>query len=82
MIDCLNRAEILIDGRGKHIGIWNCRRRMELIYGKEAQIHITSSPGEGTQIYLLLPEKAREIPVRRGAECDEKGVVGARGGSR
>lgn len=82
VLDCLNRAEILTDGRGKHIGIWNCRRRMELIYGKEAQIHITSSPGEGTQIYLLLPEKAREIPVRRGAECDEKGAVGARGGSR
>ncbi len=58
VLDCLNRAEILEDGRGKHIGIWNCRRRMELIYGKEAKLHITSSPGEGTQVYLLLPVSA------------------------
>lgn len=57
VLDCLNRAEILNDERGKHIGIWNCRRRMELIYGEKAQIHITSSPGEGTQVYLLLPER-------------------------
>lgn len=74
VLDCLNRAEILDDERGKHIGVWNCRRRMELIYGKEAQIHITSSPGGGTQVYLLLPEKARDVQA-----CEESGHDAGRG---
>lgn len=44
------------DKRGqKHIGIWNCRRRMEVFYGGDARMDIVSGSGEGTQIWLDLP---------------------------
>ena len=38
-----------------HIGVWNCRRRLEVFYGGDASMSIVSSPGEGTQVWLDLP---------------------------
>lgn len=54
----------------KHIGIYNCRRRLALFYGSQASFHIISAQGEGTQIWIELPyqteeEKADEI-IDRG----------------
>ena len=52
---------IYIDKMGKkHIGIWNCRRRMEVFYGKKAVLNITSAEGEGTQVFIELPYMERE----------------------
>lgn len=56
ILECLQKGEIYKDKHGKeHIGIWNCRRRMELFYGEDAAMNIISTPGEGTQIWLDIP---------------------------
>lgn len=49
------------DKMGKHIGIWNCRRRLKMYYGAETILNISSSPGEGTQVWM-------EIPIRKGED--------------
>ncbi len=62
ILDCLQRGEVYRDKMGKeHIGVWNCRRRMEVFYGEEASMKITSSQGQGTQVWL-------DIPFLRGTE--------------
>lgn len=49
-------GEVYVDKLGrKHIGVWNCRRRMEVFYGADAKMKIVSAPGQGTQIWLELP---------------------------
>lgn len=49
-------GEVYVDRLGrKHIGVWNCRRRMEVFYGGAADMKIVSAPGQGTQIWLELP---------------------------
>lgn len=56
VLDIVSRGEIYHDRMGKkHIGIWNCRRRMEVFYGKDTKIHITSKPEEGTQVWMEVP---------------------------
>lgn len=51
----LSRGEIIEDCAGKHIGIWNCRRRLKIYYGDAYELRITSREGEGTQIWVELP---------------------------
>lgn len=55
-LECLNKREPLYDKNGiKHIGIWNCHRRLEAFFGQEAFFKITSTKGEGTQVWIELP---------------------------
>ncbi len=52
----IQQGEVYEDQAGqKHIGIWNCRRRIEVFYGESASINIISALGEGTQVWLELP---------------------------
>lgn len=56
ILDCLRQGEVYQDKMGKsHIGVWNCRRRMDVFYGGKASMHITSTLGEGTQVWLEVP---------------------------
>ncbi len=55
LLSKLRSGEIITDSRGKHIGIWNCRQRLQSFYGGTARLQITSKPGEGTQIWLHIP---------------------------
>lgn len=48
------------DSVGKHIGIWNCRRRLQYYYGDDFTLDITSAPGEGTQVWMNLPLEPME----------------------
>jgi len=48
------------DKRGKHIGIWNCKRRLYLYYGDEASINIKSAIGQGTQVSIRIPMTEKE----------------------
>lgn len=68
LCQCLNAGELYVDRNGmKHIGIWNCRRRLELFFGNEASIHITSKAGEGTQVWMELPlQEASVTPAKEG----------------
>ena len=52
----VNNGEIYLDKMGKkHIGIWNCRRRMEVFYGADTKFNIVSKPEEGTQVWIEIP---------------------------
>lgn len=56
VLEKVQDGEVYVDKLGhKHIGIWNCRRRMEVFYGDAAGMKIISAPGQGTQIWLELP---------------------------
>lgn len=57
----LRSGEIYEDINGTHYGIWNCRRRLHLLYGDSAGLNMTSEPGEGTQIFIELPGQAQKI---------------------
>lgn len=55
VLGCLRQGEPFVDAMGqKHIGIWNCRRRIEVFYNEQPHIGITSGEG-GTQIFLDVP---------------------------
>ena len=51
----LASGEVFVDAMGqKHIGVWNCRRRIEVFYNETPRINILSGSG-GTQVYLDVP---------------------------
>lgn len=63
MLGILRKGEIPENETGKHIGIWNCKRRLKMLYQESAYINITSCLGEGTQIFIKIPwreEKEQE----------------------
>lgn len=56
------RAEQMIeDSRGKHIGIYNCVKRLKLFYGQQASFSISSGLGEGTQVWIKIPRKEQQL---------------------
>jgi len=56
VLEKLRNREPYVDEAGqRHIGIYNCLRRVELFYGDEGEIHFTSAVGGGTQVYLIIP---------------------------
>ena len=71
---CLNAGEVIEDRSGRHIGIWNCRRRIQMYFGERADLHFSSVENGGTQVWMALPY--RELEVNRdklpnGGEQDE-----------
>lgn len=54
-LEKLRRGELIEDEVGKHIGIWNCRKRLDMYYGDDTGLSISSVEGEGTQVWLKLP---------------------------
>lgn len=58
VLEALNSGEPYVDSAGnKHIGIWNCMRRVEVFYGEKASLEITSQRNNGTSIILKIPYK-------------------------
>lgn len=51
--------EAFEDYRGTHIGIWNCRKRLQIHYGNETTFSISSKKGEGTQVWMEIPHIER-----------------------
>lgn len=51
----------------KHIGIWNCMRRVEVFYGERASLEITSQRDNGTSMILTIPY--REEKNDETADC-------------
>ena len=54
----LQRGEIVEDQTGKHIGIWNCIRRLKYYYGDQQELTISSEPGQGTQVWIRMRKEA------------------------
>lgn len=60
---CIRSGKNYVDTMGnEHIGIQNCRKWIDYRYQGKGSIRITSSPGEGTQIWIEVPylEKKEE----------------------
>lgn len=55
ILEKLNRGEVVENATGRHIGVWNCRKRIQMYYGENAVLKISSTPGEGTQVWMELP---------------------------
>ena len=56
VLEKLRAHEPYIDENGRrHIGIYNCMRRVELFYGEDGDIHFSTGEGSGTQVYLIVP---------------------------
>ena len=56
VLESLKAHEPYIDKAGhKHIGIWNCFRRIELFYGEKGDVRFSSAEGAGTQAYMVIP---------------------------
>lgn len=51
----LNAGEAIFNGQGEHVGIYNVRRRMELLYGKEASLSFANRAQGGAEVTILLP---------------------------
>lgn len=65
VLEKLKAGEPYVDEAGhKHIGIYNCVRRISLFYGEEGDIHFSSGPNQGTQIYLIVPYMLTEKEVQ------------------
>jgi len=60
ILEILKKDEPFTDRNGKHIGIWNCRRRLKMYYGNNAAINISSTKGEGTQVWIEIPKMVKE----------------------
>lgn len=61
VLAALNRGEPYVDPSGnKHIGIWNCMRRVEVFYGEKASLQIASQRDNGTSIILTIPYREEE----------------------
>ncbi len=58
VLEALNKGEPYVDPAGnRHIGIWNCMRRVEVFYGEKASLSITSQRDNGTSMILKIPFK-------------------------
>lgn len=69
ILEEIKKGKPYIDKNGnKHIGIWNCMRRVEAFYGEKAKLSIVSTRDEGTQIFLAIPykEEAKDEVIDRG----------------
>ncbi len=56
------RLDQILNGEGEyagdgHIGVRNCRRRLEQIYGPEYRLNIESCPGQGTKVWFSVPRR-------------------------
>lgn len=61
ILEALRRGDIITNKTGKHIGIWNVRRRLQIEYKDNVEMNITSSLNEGTQIWIKLPAREKEV---------------------
>ena len=55
LLEQISQGQIICDSRGRHVGIWNCVKRLRSFYGQDAHFHITSQKGEGTQVWMEVP---------------------------
>ncbi|HHV11662.1 MAG TPA: histidine kinase [Clostridiales bacterium] len=58
ILEKINLGLPIEDEEGEHIGISNCKRRLQLFYGEAAAFTVNSVEGEGTQVFMELPCKA------------------------
>lgn len=51
----ISRGNRVVDEEGEHIGIWNARRRLQLLYGQRASIRFGKTEPHGAKVEIRLP---------------------------
>ncbi len=56
-----SRVQDILNGQGEyagedHVGVRNCDRRLEQIYGPRHKLNIDSKPGQGTRVTFTVPQ--------------------------
>jgi two-component system sensor histidine kinase YesM len=57
-LERFNRSESIEDNNGEHIGIWNVRRRLSILYGETAWIRFYNGEKGGACVEMRLPAKS------------------------
>lgn len=58
------------DAKGeRHIGIWNFRKRLEILYGEAAKVAISNIEPRGAAIDIYIPAPRKESELHEGADC-------------
>lgn len=60
ILEEINNGNIVIKDEEEHIGLWNCRKRLNHQYGKEAVMNVESEYGQGTKVTVVVPEKVMD----------------------
>ncbi|WP_223066874.1 sensor histidine kinase [Paenibacillus caui] len=60
MLEELNSLGYVPSSEGKHIGIWNVKKRLAMRYGEEARIHFCHNEPRGFRVRMVLPAQALE----------------------
>ncbi|MFD0681109.1 MULTISPECIES: sensor histidine kinase [unclassified Paenibacillus] len=55
VLHAVQSEEGIADENGEHIGIWNVRRRLNLLYQDQARLWISNNTGGGAEVELRLP---------------------------
>jgi two-component system sensor histidine kinase YesM len=52
----LNAGKMVIDDKGTHIGVWNVKRRLELLYLGNASVRFYNKNPQGAVVEINLPK--------------------------
>lgn len=58
ILEEIRSGDIVYKEGEEHIGVWNCRKRLEYQYGEEAAVAVESKYGEGTKVMVVVPKTA------------------------
>lgn len=64
ILEEINIGNVVIKDEEEHIGLWNCRKRLNHQYGKEAVMNVESEYGQGTKITVVVPEKVMDDGIK------------------
>lgn len=57
IIESLEQDKRIVDEEGEHIGIWNVKQRLRLMYGQRASVEFFNAASQGAVVNLTLPFK-------------------------
>ncbi len=60
MLDRLNSDDNPVSSDGEHVGIWNAKRRLSLLYGDRATLRFRNGPDSGAIVEIRLPHREHE----------------------
>lgn len=66
--ESVNRGERIVDEEGDHIGIWNVKRRLHLLYGERAEIVLRNGQPNGAVVDVKVPLSSREDKLEQGGK--------------
>lgn len=56
----INGGRVVMKNGEEHIGIWNCRKRLTMLYGSKASLRVESEEYAGTKISVRFPQDRTE----------------------